>query len=515
MSSARAALLAALALAAVPAAVPLAATPFTYHDYESMIADLEALAAAHPGLAELFTAQEAWGLPTIPDGGDELSIYVLRVTNESTGLDKPEVGLVGVQHGDEVVGLEVCLELARLLLESHGVEPWLTELVDRREIYLVPMANPHGFRNDRRWSPGGEGGSEDMNRDHPYDRCSGPFCEDEVTLSTVGGQAAHELARRHLFRVLLDYHGGVELILHPWGSPVHDGNTESPDDVAHNDLGQRLSAYGGGFHGFYPVGRASDLLGPVHGPLDDSSYATSWDPGNADPSYPTQGWRALGYTIEISDLKRPPQSDLGGDADILTPGGAEDGYVPKNIRIGLAAIDLAEPYVLWTNRETVPASVDVGEPIAVEWEVRGCFDVDETRVRFGTDEDPRTRFDGQTAAQSQTSGDPCFGAATIFSDEVTFDEPGTYYLTPVARVDEALLGQTTPNPALDPQTWIVRARTEEGLLETNATDPAEVNTVRGQLFWSAPPLQIVVAGNVIFADGFESGDTSAWSATVP
>ncbi len=402
-----------------------------------------------------------------------------------------------------------------MLLESYGTDPWLTELVDRREIYLVPLANPHGFRNDRRESPGAEGSFEDMNRDHPYDRCSGPFCEDEVTLSTVGAEAIHELARRHLFRVLLDYHGGVELILHPWGSPVHDGNTESPDDTAHDALGQRLRSYGGPFSGFYPVGRASDLLGAVHGPLDDSSYATSWDPGNADPAHPTLGWRALGYTIEISDQKRPPVGTLGGDADILTPGGAEDGYVPKNIRIGLAAIDLVEPYVLWTNRDSVPAHVGVGEPIEVEWQVRGCFDVDDTRVRYGEDADPRTHFDGQTASQSQTGGEPCFSAPTAFVAEVAFSKPGTFYLTPVAAVDAALLGQGTPNPDVAPQTWVVRARTEEGLLETNATDPLEVNTVRGQIFWGAEPVQVVVGESLIFADGFESGDASAWSATVP
>jgi hypothetical protein len=495
-------------------ATPLAATPFTYHDYDSMVADLQALAAAHPGLAELFTAQDAWGLPTIPDGGDELSVWVLRITNESTGLDKPEVGLVGVQHGNEVVSLEVCVELARLLLESYGVEPWLTELVDRREIYLVPLANPHGFRHDQRSSPGGEG-FEDMNRDHPYDRCSGPFCEDDETLSTVGGQAIHELARRHLFRVLLDYHGGVEVILYPWGSPVHNSNTESPDDVAHDELGDRMSAYGGPFSGFYPVGRSSDILGPVNGPLDDTSYATSWDPGSADPSFPTLGWRALAYTVEISDQKRPPESSLGGDADLLTPGGAEDGYVPKNIRIGLAAIDVAEPYVLWTNRDSLPSSVGVGEPIDVEWQVRGCFEVDETRVRFGEDADPRTHFDGQTAAQSDTAGDPCFDTPTAFAAEVTFSSPGTFYLAPVARVDGNLLSQSDPNPDIASQSWIARARSEDGVLETNATDPTEVNTVQGQLFWGAEPVEVVVEADLIFADGFESGDTSAWSSSVP
>ena len=501
-------LAAGLALAGARAA---AAAPFTYHDYDGMVAELEAFETAYPGLAEHFTAQDAYGLPAVPDGPLQLEQHILRVTNEALGLDKPEVLVVGVQHGDEVVGLEVCLETARLLLESYGAEPWLTELVDRREIYFMPMANPHGFNHGVRGSPGDEG-SEDMNRDHVYDRCTGGLCSDEVTLSTVGARAIHELARRHLFRVMLDLHGGVELILHPWGSPVHNANTESPDQRAATLLGLRMRDYGGPYGGFSPVGAASDLLGPVHGPLDDTSYAASWDLANADMSWPTEGWRALAYTVEISDQKRPPESTLGGDADLLTPGGAEDGYVPKNLRVALAAIDVAEPWIRWINRDQIPAAVGAGEPLAVEWQVRGCFEVDDTRVRYGADPDPLSNFLDQTASQQQTSGTPCFQAPTTFSAEVIFPAAGTWYLTPAARVDSTLLDQGDPNPAgTSPQTWLARSRTEDGLFFENDVDPGEINTVRGQLYWGAEPLAVEVAGNdLIFSDGFESGDTSAW-----
>lgn len=493
---------------------PVVAAPFTYNDYDSMVAELEAFAATYPGLVEHFTAQDAYGLPPVPDGAVDLEQHILRITNEALGFDKPEVLLIGVQHGDEVVGLEVCLETARLLLESYGSDPWLTELVDRREIYMMPMANPHGFNNGVRNSPGTEPGSEDMNRDHIYDRCDFN-CSDDVSLSTVGARAIHELARRHLFRVVLDLHGGIEVIIHPWGSPIHNGNTESPDHMAANDLGIRMQQYGGPFNGFSPVGTASDILGPVNGPLDDTAYASSWDVANADPAWPTDGWRAVTYTIEISNQKRPPESTLGGDAELLVPGGAEDGYVPKNVRVALAAIDIAEPFVEWTNRDAVPTSIDPGDSVTVEWQVRGCFDVDETRVRFGSDPDPRTMFDGQTAAQSETDGDPCFVTPTSFSANVTFPEAGVFYLTPVASVDSGLLQQNNPSPpSTPPQSWLVRARNEDGELAVNAVEPTEVNRIVGQQVWGALALEINVGGgDRIFDDGFESGDTTAWSSS--
>lgn len=508
----------ALAVVVTLAAAPVWAVPFAYNDYDGMVAELESFAASFPGLAEHMTAQDLFGLPTVPDGAVDLEHHILRITNESLGLDKPEILIVGVQHGDEIVSLEVALETARLLLTSYGVDPWLTGLVDRREIYLVPLANPHGFRNGVRGAPGGEG-SEDMNRDHVYDRddCD-PFCQDETSLSTVGARAIHELARRHLFRVMLDYHGGVELILHPWGSPLHNGNTESPDDEVHDALGQRMRLWGGPYNGFYPVGRASNLLGPVHGPLDDTSYAASWDSGNADPLWPTDGWRSLAYTVEISNNKQPPESALGGDAELLVPGGDEDGYVPKNVRIALSAIDVVEPYVVWTNRASIPADVEPGVPFTVEWQVRGCFEVDETRVRFGASTDPLHDFDDETAAQSDTAN-PCFdpddASARTFTADVILTGPGTVYLTPAARVDSALLTQSNPNPSQTPRSWLVRSRTEGGFFFENTVEPSEINTITGRLFWGAEPLAVEVADpDQIFADGFESGDTSSWSSTL-
>ena len=184
------ALLCALALGMSAGTV---AAPFTYNTYNSMIADLQALENAHPGLAELTTAQDAFGLPL--DGFDgDLSQYILRITNEATGFDKPEVLIVGVQHGDEVVSLEVALETARLLLEQYGQNAWLTSLVNRREIYIMPLANPQGFLLGRRSSPGSEASNEDMNRDHIYDRDDCQFfCSDEFSLSTIGSRAIHEL----------------------------------------------------------------------------------------------------------------------------------------------------------------------------------------------------------------------------------------------------------------------------------------------------------------------------------
>jgi hypothetical protein len=293
----------------------------------------------------------------------------------------------------------------------------------------------------------------------------------------------------------VDYHGGVEMILHQWGTPLHYPPQDlSPDQTAMEALGQRMRSFAGPFHNFYQLGTANELLGAVYGPLDDTSYATGWDPNDADPVYPSPGRRAVAYTVEISDIKNPAASTLGGDADVLTPGGAEDGYVPKSLRVGLAAIDIAEPYVVWTNRAQEPVQALPDEDLTVEWQVRGCFQVDETRVRMGLDPDLATSFTSQSPLQAALSGEPCFGGPVTFHDHVAFPIAGTYYLAPVARVDSFLTVQQNPNPPLDPQSWLVQSRVQDGLLYTNDVDPNEVNTVQAHRYWSAPPLQVVVSG---------------------
>ena len=46
-------------------------------------------------------------------------------------------GCVGI-HGDEVVGRELVVYLARSLLEQHGHDTTVTTLLDNTEIHILP-----------------------------------------------------------------------------------------------------------------------------------------------------------------------------------------------------------------------------------------------------------------------------------------------------------------------------------------------------------------------------------------
>ena len=119
-------------------------------------------------------------------------------------------------------------------------------------------------------------------------------------------------------------------------------------------------------------------------------------------------------------------------------------------------------------------------------------------------------------SQQDNSSTACFDTPTQFQATVSFSEAGTYFVSPVARTDGGLLSQGNPTPALSPQSWIVRSRTENGVLATNMTDPMEINSISGQLYWGAAPLAIeVVSATDTDGDGVADASDNCTLVTNP
>ena len=52
---------------------------------------------------------------------------------------------VGGIHGDEVVGRELLLYLARALCQQYGLDPAVTALLHNTEVHILPSLNVDGF----------------------------------------------------------------------------------------------------------------------------------------------------------------------------------------------------------------------------------------------------------------------------------------------------------------------------------------------------------------------------------
>jgi len=106
-----------------------------YHDYAAATDILKRLAAAFPRRARL----QSLGRST-----DGREMWVLTITNFAARQEtqKPGFFIDGGIHANEVQATEVVLYTAWYLLENYGRNERITDLVDNRVFYLLPMLSP-------------------------------------------------------------------------------------------------------------------------------------------------------------------------------------------------------------------------------------------------------------------------------------------------------------------------------------------------------------------------------------
>ena len=107
-----------------------------YHNYAETVADLQAVAAAHPSVVHLFSLGASY---------EQKDLIGVRISDDANdNLAEPGVFFVGQHHAREHMTVEVVLSLVHMLVEK----PVYTSLVHSRQIYLVPSLNPDGGEYD-------------------------------------------------------------------------------------------------------------------------------------------------------------------------------------------------------------------------------------------------------------------------------------------------------------------------------------------------------------------------------
>ena len=127
-----------------------------YHTYQDIIDLADSLATHFPNICEKYifgTSVQGRQLTAL-----KISDNVQEDENEA------EVLFDGGHHGDEIGGPENIIRFARDLCLAYGTDPYLTDLIDNREIWLYLMVNPDGRANMTRTNVNGV----DINRDWGY-----------------------------------------------------------------------------------------------------------------------------------------------------------------------------------------------------------------------------------------------------------------------------------------------------------------------------------------------------------
>jgi carboxypeptidase T len=203
-----------------------------YHNYAEMVADIQAVAAAHPSTVRIFS------LGVSHEGRDLIGA---RVSNDVTDdLTEPGVFFVGQHHAREHMTVEVALSLLHLFAES--TTPSVTRLVNTRQIYIVPSLNPDGsewdiatgsyrfWRKNRQLYQGAYGTDQNRNYTYRWGCCGGSSGNpNSDTFRGPTPLSTPEDARMADFMIAhpnvttgISYHSYGNLILYPYGYTYTD-----------------------------------------------------------------------------------------------------------------------------------------------------------------------------------------------------------------------------------------------------------------------------------------------------
>lgn len=209
----------------------------------------------------------------------------------------PAVLFEGCQHAREWISVMVPLYIATQLIRDYGVDPTVTRLLNRIEIYIVPVVNPDGYEytrtNNRLWRKNRRGNyGVDLNRNWDV-RWGGPGSSGNQSSDIYRGAAPFSepesqairdfaLARPNLVG-FIDFHSYSQLVLWPWGYTT----APTPDAALFQSLGTSMRDAIRGVNGLNYNG----------GPINTTLYAVSGDA--VDWMYDRRG--VLSFTIELRD----------------------------------------------------------------------------------------------------------------------------------------------------------------------------------------------------------------------
>ncbi|MDH5684725.1 MAG: M14 family carboxypeptidase N/E, partial [candidate division WOR-3 bacterium] len=228
-----------------------------YHTYEGFCDSLIILAQNYPDIARV----ETLGFSVL----NRVVLGIKITQNPQVRSARPRCLFEGATHGNEKIGAEVAFALARHLILNYGVDPLVTNLVNTRETWVVPLVNPDGYVASVRTNTNGV----DCNRDYGYmwngsGSSPGAFSQIET-------QNFRNFAQNHRLVHWCSYHSGTEFISYPWSyTPVQARDKALLDTLARNCHNYTRYPYDQGYQGMYEI----------HGCSKDFAYgayaATSW-----------------------------------------------------------------------------------------------------------------------------------------------------------------------------------------------------------------------------------------------
>lgn len=255
-----------------------------YHNYAEMNTEINQRIAAYPNIMSKRVIGKSY------EGRDIIAVKISD--NVASDESEPEVLFTHHQHAREHLTVEMALYLIRELGAGYGSDSRVTNLVNNREIWIVPDVNPDGgeydiatgsyrsWRKNRQPNSGSSAVGTDLNRNWNYrwgccggssgstssETYRGPSAESAPEVKVVADFVrSRVVGGKQQIKAGIDFHTYSELVLWPFGYTTADTTTgmTADDRNAFATVGQKMAASNG-----YTAEQSSDLY-ITDGSIDD------------------------------------------------------------------------------------------------------------------------------------------------------------------------------------------------------------------------------------------------------
>lgn len=278
-----------------------------YMSYQQMKDKLKALADANPKIASLTDIGDTWEKTQGKAANNDIWCITITNKDKKTKSAKPASLFVGGMHARELAPPEIMYKLAETLITQYGKDANITDLVDTRDINIVPMVNVDGrilVEKGNNWQrKNTHGAGVDLNRNFdshwnyqglnvPSSWLGGDTNPSSETYSGSSAASEPEVKAIQNFyntkklNLVLDMHAYGEMFFWPLGYSDKD----IPEVSVFKDIYENSFKKIG-----YQGGTSMSLLYPTTGTTDDYAYVKH---------------HALGIGMEIGESFRPSYQEV-------------------------------------------------------------------------------------------------------------------------------------------------------------------------------------------------------------
>ncbi len=254
-----------------------------FYTYQEILDHLDNMATTFPNLITVKQAID----PSLTTH-DGHSVYYVKISdNPNMDEAEPEILYDALHHAREPESAAQLIFYMYYLLENYGSDDYVTNLVDNREMYFVPVVNPDGYDYNMTSQPSGGGMwrknrrdngdgtyGVDLNRNYGYNwgydnsgssgNTSSAVYRGPSAFSEPATQMMRDFCVAHDFKISLNCHSYGDVVFYPWG--YVDG-VLTPDYDYYSTIASNMCRYN-----CYDHGQGAIISYLTNGDADDWMY---------------------------------------------------------------------------------------------------------------------------------------------------------------------------------------------------------------------------------------------------